>query len=127
MHTISLGFVKTVTAGTPIPLATPFAALGLAAELTNNGKVHEIQAWPLLANSGITFFGHSTTSRQSSIVMNKSTGVGVLKQVQIPATTGQQDHVSIQACDESNSLLVSDYAIDSNVNAEGFAIFLVVV
>lgn len=125
MHTISLGYVKVATPGTPVLLSTILAALNLAPELTNNGKVHKLELWPLLSNVGVTYVGRSATARDAGgVVVNKATGVGVFKQVQIPSSSGHQDFFKVESFNEENTVVISDYAVDAASANDGFAVFV---
>lgn len=116
-----LGYVAVTTAGTPIPLSTKLAAAGLAADY----KAHELQFWPRLGNTGIVYVGLDTSApgNVGTVAMVKATGVNVLKELQKPATTGQQDHLTI--CSDGNNVRLADYAVDAAVNGEGFSIYAI--
>lgn len=127
MHTISLGFVKVPTPGTPVLLSAVFAALNVPAGLTEGGKVHKIEARPLLANTGIVYAGQSGADPQGKsgpgTAFAKGTGVGLLAQIQVPATTGHEDKFVVCASDHTNSVNINDYAFDAAVSNEGFVVF----
>lgn len=127
MHVVSLGYVTVPTPGTPVPLGPVLAALNLPADKTQGGKCHCIEMWPLLSNTGIVYAGLSAVAFASQgAVMNSATGKNVIKQVQTPSTSGHQDFAKVCATDESNSVVVADYAIDAAVASNGFSVFLIV-
>lgn len=112
----SLGYVKSTTPGTP----KSFNAL-----FPNLGKVHNIEFWPLLSNTGIVTIGLDVSAPGSTgVAMDKSTGLNCLKQLQVPATTGQQDNVQFEG-ENSNDIRVQDFAIDVAVSGDGFAVFTI--
>lgn len=115
----SLGYVKVATPGTPVSLSTVLATLGLDANL----KVHKIEFWPLLTNTGATYVGLSASAPGSTGTMNKSTGAGVLKQVQTPSTGGHQDLAKFSGSNNENSVRVADFAVDATNSNDGFAVF----
>lgn len=126
MHQISLGKVTVATAGTTVKLATVAAALKLPDNILNNGKmVFKIEVFPILSNTGTVFVGLTTTSRQAPAFL-ASTGVGVIKEIQKPATSGPIDVVTIQASEEQNAVNISDYLLDVSVNGEGAYVVLTV-
>ena len=131
MYTIALGYVKVPTPGTPVSLSTvittynaALAAAGKTFQLDANEKVHKIEAWPLLSNTGVVYLGLDTSASCSTgAVMNKSTGVGVIKAVQVPGASGHQDCAFVEGEGNENTVRIADYAIDAANANEGFMIY----
>jgi hypothetical protein len=127
MHAISLGKVTVPTPGVPVLLGTVLTALNLTDDVVPLRKFYKIECWPLLANVGIGYFGLSPTARAAGgVVMNKATGKNIVKQTQVPATTGHQDAAVLEASGDGNSLLIDDYAVDAASANDGFTVFLTV-
>lgn len=143
MYSISLGYVNVATAGTPVPLTTVMTALAatmspsgyLAAEIANvHFKVHKIEFMPKNANSHVGYVGMAGTGSgganptyQANGNFNKSTGVGLLAEIQPYSSTAQsKDQFCVCSCNQTNSVRVCDYAVDAGANGEGFVITLFV-
>jgi len=116
MYSISLGYVTVTTAGTPIPLSTILAALNLDPNL----KVNKLEAWPLGTTAANMYVGLADIANggtRTITVMNKGTGVGVLKQLLPPAATGRNDFFREEApAGQVNTVRVADYAIDTDTS-----------
>jgi|SRR5579871_511792 len=126
MHVVSLGKVVVPSPGSPVLLGAILTALNVPDNVLPDRKCHRIEAWPLLANTGAVFFGLSSTARAAGgVLMSKSSGKNVIKQLQVPASSGHQDFAELSA-GAGNSILVDDYAIDSTNAGEGLDIFLTV-
>ena len=128
MHQIAIGKVTVASAGTPTTMAAAITAAfgsgGIPKTLLDNGKVHKIEVFPLLANTHGVYVGLSTTSRQNP-TFSASTGVGVLKELTTPAATGHQDHY--EACSHAgNDLNPNDYLFDVVTSGEGVYVTLTV-
>jgi uncharacterized Zn-binding protein involved in type VI secretion len=130
MYTIALGYVKVTTAGIPVALSAVItaynAALPAGAQTISAGEqVHKIEFWPLPTNTGFTYAGLDVSAPMSTgVVMNKATGVNVLKVIQIPAVgSGHSDFFC--AASDANSVRIADYSVDVAVSGEGFAILAV--
>jgi hypothetical protein len=80
-----LGHIAVPTPGTPVLLSAVLTALGLDPEM----RVSRVYVTPLGGNINKTYVGTPT--------MNKGTGVGVLKQLQIPPTNGYNDTFTLEA------------------------------
>jgi hypothetical protein len=143
MYSISLGYVNVATAGTPVALTTVMTALAatmaqgpkLPTELADiHFKVHKIEFMPKNANSHVGYVGLAGTGSggnnpvyQASGNFNKSTGVGLLAEVQPYSSSSQsKDKFCVCACNQTNSVRVCDYAVDAGANGEGFVITLTV-
>lgn len=121
MYVISLGKVTVTTAGTIVSLSTILSNLALDAKL----KVHSLSFWPSLGNAGAVHVGlDSSAPRAGGAPMLVSSGKNLLKSLQIPAATGQQDHLKV--CGEGMSVRVADYAVDVTTNGDSFQIFATV-
>jgi len=98
-----LGHIAVPTPGTPVLLSAVLAALGLDAET----RVTRVYVTPLGGNAGKTYFGTTT--------MSKSSGVGVLKQLQIPPTNGYNDTFTLESADGAGNLIrLGSLAIDAD-------------
>lgn len=121
MYVISLGKVTVTTATTIVRLSTILAALSLAADL----KVHKLEFWPTLGNTGAVHVGiDASAPAAGGVPMLVSSGLNVIKSIQKPSTTGQQDQLTIQG--EGMSVRVADYAVDATTNGDSFQVFATV-
>jgi hypothetical protein len=80
-----LGHIAVPTPGTPVLLSAVLTALGLDPET----RAARVYFTPLAGNANKTYVGVPT--------MNKGTGVGVLKQLQIPPANGFNDTFTLEA------------------------------
>jgi hypothetical protein len=116
MQSVSLGYVVVAAAGTPVPMSTVLAALGLSAEL----RVHALKFSPRYTNSSRVYVGLASQ-------FSANTGVGVLDELQqTTATAGHKEHCCICSDQQVNGVRVADYAVDAAVNGEGFVVRAVI-
>lgn len=103
MTVTGLGHIAVPTPGTPVLLSAVLTALGLDPET----RVTRVYVTPLGGNAGKTYVG--------SPGMSKSTGVGVLKQLQIPPATGFNDTFTLESVDGGVNLIrLASLAIDAD-------------
>jgi len=100
---VGLGHVAVPTPGTPVLLSAVLTSLGLDPET----RAARVYVTPLGGNTGKTYFGTTT--------MSKSTGVGVLKQLLIPPTSGYNDTFTLESADGAANLIrLGSLAIDAD-------------
>jgi hypothetical protein len=98
-----LGHIAAPTPGTPVQLGAVLTSLGLDPET----RVARVYVTPLGGNVGKTYVG--------AVGMNKSTGVGVLKQLQIPPTNGFNDTFTLESVDGGVNLIrLASLAVDAD-------------
>jgi hypothetical protein len=102
MQAKSLGAIKTTTAGTPVQV-TADATI----------KAARIRFQAIQGNTGKVFLGVAS--------LNKGTFANAIAEFAIPGSAQPPD-VTIDSVDGSNSLVLAEYWVDSNVNAEGFIV-----
>lgn len=126
MYVISLGLVNVASAGTPTKLADVLSNLGLPADL----KVYCIRGWQHVGQTHSMYVGLSDTAPDgkndggtTGAVFVASTGVGLIKEVIAPPTTGHADHFEVCAPTQINAVRVADYAIDAANNNDKMVIY----
>jgi hypothetical protein len=98
-----LGHIAVPTPGTPVLLSAVLTSLGLDPET----RAARVYFTPLGGDVGKTYVGIPG--------MNKTTGVGVLKQLQIPPANGFNDTFVLENADDSvNSIRLASLAIDAD-------------
>ena len=98
-----LGHVAVPTPGTPVLLSAVLTAVGLYPET----RATRVYVTPLGGNTGKTYVGAAG--------MSKSTGVGVLKQMQIPPATGVNDTFTLEAPGGGTNLIrLASLALDAD-------------
>lgn len=103
MTASGLGHIAVPTPGTPVLLSAVLTALGLDPET----RVTRVYITPLGGNAGKTYVG--------AVGMSKSTGVGVLKQMQIPPATGINDTFILEAAGGGTNLIrLASLALDAD-------------
>jgi len=132
MYCIPLGYVTVPAAGTPVAMASVVAAFnaamtaaGKTVQLDPNEKVHKIEFWPLVTNTGVVYVGLDVSAPMSTgAAMNKGTGLNILKAIQVPAASGHQDFFFAEDTDGSvNTVRIADYALDVATSGQGFMIY----
>jgi hypothetical protein len=98
-----LGHVAVPTPGTPVLLSAVLTALGIDPET----RAARVYVTPLGGNAGKTYVGAPG--------MSKSTGVGVLKQLLVPPTTGYNDTFTLESVDGGVNLIrLASLAVDAD-------------
>ena len=100
MKLYSLGVV-TLT-GTAINLSTLLT--GATEFLAADIRAAKICIQPLVGNSAVSYAG--------LVGFNKSTGVGVLRQLNVQPSTGKMDIGCLCSQDLNNALYIRDFAVD---------------
>lgn len=98
-----LGHITVPTPGTPVLLSAVLTSLGLDPET----RAARVYFTPLGGNAGKTYVGATT--------MSKSTGVGVLKQLQVPPASGINDTFTLETVGGGVDLIrLASLAIDAD-------------
>ena len=123
MQAVSFGYIS-ITAGTPVSMATVLTNLGYNAEL----RVHALRAVPLQGNTSPTYVGLATKAAGGAAqyapatAFSKSSGLGVLKQIQTTSTNGKNDEWHM-TCPGVDSIRIADYAFDGDHTGDTLAVY----
>jgi hypothetical protein len=136
MQSISFGYVKVATAGTPVSLASVMEALSATADKSISAAlaagtllVHKIEAYPLTGNTGNVYVGLDPSAAQylgDGAAFDKTTGVNALKEILPSAASGHNDFWCVEAAGQQNTIRCADYAFDADTDTQGFVVSAVI-
>ena len=106
MTIISFGRVNVPSPGTPVVITSDTTIFVSALVVSQKAT-----------STGITYLGLST--------LNKSTGVGELKEFIPPGASGFVDEHTVTCDDGGNTIRVSDFRIDANTANDGLVVYAI--